>query len=85
MSAHDLKCWPSYFGDVLRGAKNFEVRRDDREPMFREGDTLRLREWDPREGYTGRELQRLVTYVLPGDQFGIEAGYCVMGLAVSTP
>jgi hypothetical protein len=30
--------------------------------------------------YTGRQLYVEVTYVLPGGQFGIEEGFCVMGI-----
>ena len=78
---HELKCWPAYFVDVVRGVKTFEVRRDDREPMFQPGHLLLLREWDDRNGYSGRECERLVTYVLPGGEFGIEDGYVVMGIA----
>ena len=80
---HALKCWPAYFEDVRSGAKPFEVRKDDREPMFKTGDFLVLDEYDPtgKGRYTGRSITRRVTYVLPGDQFGIEAGYVVMGLA----
>jgi hypothetical protein len=80
---HELKCWPAYFKDVLRGDKNFEVRPDDRTPPFHVGDTLVLREWDERNGYSGDKLWRRITYILPGDQFGIEAGYCVMGLGTT--
>lgn len=43
---HSLKCWPSYFEDVRSGRKPFEVRKDDREPMFREGDWLVLNEFN---------------------------------------
>lgn len=75
---HELKCWPTFFGDVLSGVKPFEVRRDDRD--FRVGDDLWLREWDALDGYSGREMVKRVTYVLLGDQFGIEVGYCVLGL-----
>lgn len=80
---HSLKCWPSYFEDVRSGRKPFEVRKDDRDPMFREGDWLVLNEFNPTgDGfYTGRSFTRRVTYVLPGDQFGIEKDYVVMGLA----
>ena len=83
-ATHELKTWPAYFKDVLRGDKTFEVRRDDRTPMFKVGDTLILREWDERNGYSGDKLWRRVTYVLPGDQFGIEKGYVVLGLGMDS-
>lgn len=85
---HDLKCWPSYFEALCRGAKNFEVRRDDR--GFQKGDILKLEEWDPRpsphgmgpgpSGFTGNAEVRLISYILTGGQFGIEPGYVVLGL-----
>lgn len=78
-TTHELKTWPAYFGDVLRGVKPFEVRRDDRD--FQVGDILRLSEFNMHTGHTGRVLERRVTYLLPGGSFGIEEGYCVMGLS----
>jgi len=89
MMTHELKVWPEYFEAIVDGSKTFEVRRDDR--GFQVGDTLVLREWDPNvkeagvdwyaPAYTGRELKREVTYILRGPTFGIEAGYCVVGLS----
>lgn len=84
---HELKCWPPYFEDIRTGRKNFECRVVDR--YFREGDVLRLREWDPDAlhagtRYTGRELTRRVTYVLEGGaggQFGIRPGHAVLSLS----
>ena len=32
-------------------------------------------------GHTGKRTKRVVTYVLRGGEFGIEAGFCVLGLA----
>jgi hypothetical protein len=58
-----LKIWP-FFDDVASGRKRVEIRRDDR--GFEIGDRLLLREWDPRSGYTGREVNVLVTHVLRG-------------------
>lgn len=78
-SIHVLKTWPAYFKDVATGGKTFEVRRDDRD--FRVGDTLRLVEWSQQTGHTGRAVDRRVTYLLSGGEFGIEDGFCVMGLA----
>jgi hypothetical protein len=60
---HELKTWPQYFEAILSGAKRFEYRINDRD--FEVGDSLRLREWDPKiERYTGRELGCCVTYLL---------------------
>ena len=84
MPTHELKTWPEYFYDVEKGVKPFEVRVNDRN--FQMGDTLILKEFDPERekrngnGYTGRELTRIVTYILQGERIGIKPGYCVMGL-----
>jgi len=64
----ELKVWPIYFDDVVSGAKTWEVRRNDEEG-FGAGCWIRLREWDPeRERYTGREVDRFVTYVAALDR-----------------
>lgn len=80
MTIHKLKIWPVYFNCTLAGIKPFEVRKNDR--GFKIGDTLILEEYDPKsnKGYTGKKASRVVSYVLPGGQFGIKAGYCVLGL-----
>lgn len=80
MATHDLKIWPEYFEKVYMGKKNFEIRENDRD--FKEGDILRLREWDIRTSeYTGRTCVRYVKYIMYGGLFGIKDGYCVMGLS----
>ena len=79
MNTHVLKTWPPYFQDIVSGAKTFEVRKDDRN--FQVGDKLVLTEWDPvKQDYTERGLGAEISYKLPGGQFGIEEGYCVLGL-----
>lgn len=76
---HLLKTWPEYFEQIFMGRKTFEVRKNDRD--FNTGDTLILKEWNPQSGeYTGRELARGVGFILHGNSFGIEEGYCVMSL-----
>lgn len=67
---HELKIWPQYFCRVLDGSKTFEVRNNDR--GFQCGDTVLLREYDPKEiieshRYTGRAARFKVGYVLPLD------------------
>ena len=77
---HELKCWPEYFEKVLDLSKTFEVRKDDR--GYQTGDWLIMREWDPvLSRYTGRSVDRRVSFLLRGGAFGIEAGYVVMGLS----
>lgn len=90
---HELKTWPEPFARIDAGVKTYEVRKSDRD--FQVGDTLRLREWDPKpgpsrlvtpasgpppRGYTGNELYvRVVHITMPG-QWGLPADVCVMGI-----
>ncbi len=86
---HVLKTWPAFWEAVARGDKNFEVRKDDR--AFQTGDTLVLEYFDPErppqdwQGIYREPLERVVTFVLPGGQFGIAPGFVVMGLAMDAP
>lgn len=58
----EKKVWPQYFEAILSGKKTYELRLADWE--CREGDILKLKEWDPRtKKYTGRQVEREVTYV----------------------
>ena len=78
---HTLKILPEYYRALLEGRKTFEVRKNDRD--FREGDTLMLEQYDTELARTfGAPLWLKVTYVLKGGQFGIEEGYCVMGVKI---
>lgn len=59
----EKKVWHEYFSEILKGRKNFELRLADFK--CRPGDILILREWNPKtKKYTGRKLERKVTYVL---------------------
>jgi len=86
---HELKTLPNYWDAVARGEKTFEVRRDDR--GFQKGDVVTLVKYDPDKGYCkdkhgkSMEISRTITYVLTGGQFGIEAGYVVLGLGEMKP
>ena len=76
---HELKVWPGYFKDIKSGAKNFEVRLNDR--GFVAGDTLLLREWNPilKKYGESESIERKVKFVLYGGKFGIDPDYVVMG------
>jgi hypothetical protein len=77
---HELKTWPMYFMGLLDGSKTFEVRKHDR--PFNVGDTLLLREYRlSSKEYTGRELRRVITYVMSNASSSVVApGYCILGI-----
>ncbi len=79
---HELKTWPEYWEAVKSGEKTFEVRKHDRN--YKVGDWLFLACYNPKtEKYEGRGMIKCeVTYLLPGGSFGVEKGFCVMGIKV---
>jgi 8-oxo-dGTP pyrophosphatase MutT (NUDIX family) len=59
----EKKTWPEMFQLILDGNKTFDARLADFE--IGEGDTIILREWDPKVGeYTGRAIKKKVGYIL---------------------
>ena len=78
MKTHELKILPKYFGDVADGAKNFEIRRNDRD--FEVGDILILKEYW-RGAYTGREVTREIEYIYQGDgSYGLSPEFSILGM-----
>lgn len=82
---HELKTWPVPFAALLDGTKTYEIRKADRD--FRVGDVLHLREYDngnPESAdghFTGRSLERYVSYMTPGGDWGLPPDVCVLALA----
>ncbi len=75
---HEVKTLPENFWPQVAGYKPFEVRRNDR--GYQPGDVLRQREYSPHHGgYTGRVLDREITYVLDNPDYCKE-GFVVLGL-----
>lgn len=71
------KILPEYYEAVDSQQKNFELRKDEDEVNV--GDVLILQEWDGVR-YTGRELYRIVLYVLRDcPEYGLMDGYCIIG------
>lgn len=77
MICHEVKTAPEFFWPQVAGYKPFEVRRNDRD--FHAGDILRQREWSPHGGYTGKVLDREISYVLDDPAYCKE-GFVVLGL-----
>ena len=88
MTEHKLKTWVRFFEAVESGEKNFEVRKNDR--GFQTGDILVLECWDnDKHSYVFdyrqappklRKIRKRISFLLQGGMFGIEPGYCVLGL-----
>ena len=74
---HDLICHPDYFEAVKDGTKAFECRYNGRDLQV--GDQLRLMEYSEETGYTGRYLDKTVSYVL-SDFAGLTNDYVILGL-----
>lgn len=75
------KILPKYFGDVVTGAKQFELRKDDDDIQV--GDELELIEWDGEP--TGKVVRCDVTYVLRNCvEYGLMDGYCIVGISTPT-
>lgn len=71
---HQIKLGASFFEEVRRGEKTFELRKNDR--GYKKGDILEMLEFS--EGkFTGRTVKALVTYMLE-EYSGLEDGYCIM-------
>ena len=74
---HVLKCDYPHYGAVESGAKNFELRYNDRH--YQVGDELELH---PIKGYNDldpdRSVTRTVTYMVDW-AYGLRDGYVVLG------
>ena len=90
MAIHQLKTHARYFDAVAEGRKTFEVRKNDR--AFQTGDILELVKVEndyphayiapPGAHWSAKHtIRKRITYLLQGGQFGIEPGFCVLGLA----
>ena len=77
MQVHELKTYPQYFEQTLKGKKSFEIRLNDRN--FQVGDIVVLKEWDGAE-YSGRELTGEIVYILSDDFVGLTKDYVVLSL-----
>lgn len=75
---HVLKTHPEFFREWIGRRKDFEIRRDDREPKFMAGDTVEQQEFDPATSkFSGRVGIGRIGYVLRGFQ-GLAKGFCAL-------
>jgi hypothetical protein len=77
MKTHYLKTIQPFYSELESGAKNFELRKNDRD--FQLEDEVYLHEYDPKtDTYSGKFIFVIITYVL-SDFIGVEPGFCIFG------
>lgn len=63
---------------MLNGIKKFEIRKNDRN--FQAGDRVIFIEYNEKTRLKlNGKLKAVITYIIPGAQFGIDKKYCVFG------
>lgn len=60
---HTLKVYPEYFKALWCGDKTFEIRLNDRHFDERDEVCLKENENGSHDGYTGREINGVITYL----------------------
>ena len=77
IQVHELKTYPHYFEQTIKGNKSFEIRLNDRN--FQIGDIVVLKEWDNIK-YSGREIKGEIKYILTDKFIGLAKGYVAFSL-----
>ena len=91
MTEHVLKTHPTPYEAMADGIKAFEIRKEG-DRVFAVGDILVLKEWDPvrakagveADGFTGKWMSRVVTYIVRGPEWQIPAGMVILGVRKQT-
>jgi hypothetical protein len=78
---HTLKCWTPFYDEVVKGTKEFEVRKNDRN--FQPGDEVIFKDYTPLSGFSGRQARATIGYLLhlddvPGLDFTWDIGNWVV-------
>lgn len=78
MKRHKLKTLNPNFTAVKSGFKHFELRLNDRD--FKVGDILELHELLPNGLLSGAVVEREVSYILTGGEYGLDERSVIMSL-----
>jgi hypothetical protein len=79
---HEVKVYQECYEPIIKGKKNFELRKNDRD--YKVGDTLLLKEFNRHTGrLTGRQTERYITYVLRGGNFTLSSEYVILSIALT--
>ena len=88
MRHHVAKSWPWFFQAIKDGTKTHDLR-DKIDRDYKVGDTILLREFDPRSGeYSGDMVTVEITYITSDDtpcaysSSGLGKDYCILSIKV---
>ena len=76
IKTHPLKIIKEYFDLQLKGKKNWEIRKNDRD--FKEGDFIMMSLVDGNGELTSSYIHLKIDYVYKGNEYGLKEGYCIL-------
>lgn len=76
---HELKILPEYFDAVVSRKKTFEIRKNDR--GFQEGDTVILKKYTKKKGFSGDYAKVRITYLT---DFAQKRGFVVFAFRLES-
>lgn len=82
MNVHQLKIDYAFWDDLVAERKTAELRKDDR--GYQVGDIMMIKPVVLDSEYfefEGECQARVITHIVQGGQYGIEAGYCMLSMA----
>src|SRR5882757_3561219 len=87
-SVHEVKSWPTFFGEIIAGRKLHDLRRNT-DRQYTTGDYLFHREYDPTaERYTGRVALSEILYVTDAtnpcaySEIGLQEGFAILSISI---
>lgn len=82
MKLHTLKIKEEYYGEILKGSKTFELRKNDRD--YQVGDLIVFTDLSGELLNIYSEIRPtifVITYILENvPQYGLKDGYCILGI-----
>ena len=76
---HEIKILSTYASEHLRGVKDWELRKNDRN--YKEGDFVKFVVVTERNDPTGMVYKRKITNVFHGGVYGLKDGFCIFSIS----
>jgi len=76
---HEIKIHSTYANEHLRGVKDWELRKNDRD--YKEDDFINFTVVTERNNPTGMTYKRKITNVFHGGVYGLQDGFCILSIS----